>query len=362
MTPTRRSAAACLLAACLSVPSAATDLVTVTQPFPRICTEATPFHDPDHKPWHIITAEQVDPATYKCHWTDMRHPQVPVKPLQVCTHDPAVDTVISRFLHDAHFWGDPFDYRLLLVGGDNGPCSKERPYMLDIGANLGVFTIFGASRGCYALSFEPLSQNIQRLAQSLQAGGTFDRVKLFKHAVGKKFFDVSIGFRPSNPGASAIGAGGEVVEHMRAITIDGLLLGEHRVSFPTPPGGEPLPPIIGQNIGFAKIDTEGYDVAVVQGAVQTLLVGKVPLILIEFSPNDARGTAGCDPRHFVQLMYANGYRMYENGIAAKLKPLVDEEIPASLGGTGKRVFEAWFIHDDLAFKLMHSGVLQVEEI
>jgi hypothetical protein len=37
-----------------------------------------------------------------------------------------------------------------------GPCSEDRPYMLDIGANIGLFTLLGAYRGCHVLSFEPL--------------------------------------------------------------------------------------------------------------------------------------------------------------------------------------------------------------
>lgn len=52
---------------------------------------------------------------------------------------------------------------------------QERPYMLDIGANLGVYTILGASRGCRSVSFEPLSQNILRLSASLQASGWAER-------------------------------------------------------------------------------------------------------------------------------------------------------------------------------------------
>ena len=290
-----------------------------------------------------------------CHWTKMWHPGVPMQPLNVCTHDPAQDGVISTFLHTYHFWGSPDDYNLLLA---MGPCTRERPYMLDIGANLGVYTILGASRGCRALAFEPLSQNILRLRASLASMGLQDRAMLFKHAVGKGFQPVKIGFRPFNPGASALGVDGAVTERVEQITIDGLLLGERPPRFPEDESGASSPDIVGRHINFIKIDTEGYDVAVVDGMLRTLIEGRPPHILIEFGPNDAAGTAGCDPARFVELMYAAGYRMYEGAKAHPLRALIDVELPFALSGKGRRVFEAWFLHDDAAREWMNMGLLQ----
>ena len=270
--------------------------------------------------------------------------------------------MISTFLHTYHFWGSPDDYNLLLA---MGPCTRERPYMLDIGANLGVYTILGTSRGCRAIAFEPLSQNILRLSRSLASMGLERRALLLKHAVGKAFAPVKIGFRPFNPGASALGVDGDVTEHMLQITIDGLLLGGRPPVFPADDEGEESdagedapPPVVGRHINFIKIDTEGYDVAVVAGMLRTLIEGRPPHILIEFGPNDAAGTAGCNPYHFVEFMYAAGYRMYEGAKAAPLRSMLDVELPFALSGKGRRVFEAWFLHDDAAKVLMANGLLQ----
>ena len=222
------------------------------------------------------------------------------------------------------------------------PCTKARPYMLDIGANIGLFTLIGAEKGCHVLAFEPLSDNIQRTAHSLIANGYWDQVKLFKHAVGKFFTTVTIGFRPSNPGSSGINLGGSKSERIQQITIDGLLLGHSPPSFE----GKGLPKIEGSRINFAKIDTEGYDVAVVAGMMRTLIEGRIPHMLIEFGPMDAQGTAGCDPEAFVRMMYENGYFMYEFGKRVELALLVGEMLPEALSGKGRRVFEAWFHHRD----------------
>jgi FkbM family methyltransferase len=316
------------------------------------CNKTVPY--PEKYPeWDVIGTKAHTWGEAQCHWASMWHPAVPMRPLDVCTHDPAQDGVISTFLHTYHFWGGPDDYNLLLA---MGPCTAERPYMLDIGANLGVYTILGASRGCRAIAFEPLSQNILRLQQSLQRMGAEKRALLFKHAVGKSFTPVKIGFRPFNPGASAIGVEGETTERMEQITIDGLLLGDNPPNFKEDfPDG---PPVIGKHINFIKIDTEGYDVAVASGMIKTLVEGRPPHILIEFGPNDAQGTAGCNPYHFVQFMYGAGYRMYEGAKAYNLRTLLDDELPFALSGKGRRVFEAWFIHDDAARNWMELGMLQ----
>lgn len=98
--------------------------------------------------------------------------------------------------------------------------------------------------------------------------------------------------------------------------------------------------------------------AVVAGMLKTLIDGRPPHILIEFGPNDAAGTAGCNPFHFVEFMYAAGYRMYEGAKAAGLRAMLEVELPYALSGKGRRVFEAWFLHDDAAAVLMANGLLQ----
>lgn len=113
--------------------------------------------------------------------------------------------------------------------------------------------------------------------------------------MGKQFTEVTIGFRPSNPGASSIGGtAGLKTETVQQITIDGLLLGKNPPAFKDA-AAKNLPPIAGQYIGFVKVDTEGYDVAVVAGMMRTFVEGRVPLMLIEFGPGDAVSARVCAP-------------------------------------------------------------------
>ena len=160
--------------------------------------------------------------------------------------------------------------------------------------------------------------------------------------------------------------------------MDGMLLGKNPPQFPNAKE-KGLPPLTGQYINFVKVDTEGYDVAVVHGIVRTFVEGKVPLMLIEFGPGDAEGTAGCSSVEFVEFMYGNWYSLWEWGYRVPLEVLVNTNIPEAingefilqlilhggpsylsifqrshnfiplshfLAGTGRRVFESWFIRDD----------------
>ena len=194
--------------------------------------------------------------------------------------------MISKHLHEWSFWGSPDEWMVLLAAG---PCTAERPYMLDIGSNLGVFTLIGAERGCHAVAFEPLSENIHRLSHSVKTNGYESQVMLLQHAVGKYFTDVTIGFRPSNPGASGINLGGSKEEVVQQITIDGLLLGKNPPAFKDAKA-KGLPPLTGQYINFVKVDTEGYDVAVVQGMMRTFVEGRVPLVRCRRAGSRARSS------------------------------------------------------------------------
>lgn len=61
-----------------------------------------------------------------------------------------------------------------------------------------------------------------------------------------------------------------------------------------------------------------------------------------------QGTAGCDPYVFVDVLYEAGYALWEWGYEIPLPFLKDPNIAAAINGTGRRVFESWFISPDLA--------------
>lgn len=95
-----------------------------------------------------------------------------------------------------------------------------------------------------------------------------------------------------------------------------------------------------------------------QGALNTLVGGRVPHLLVEFSPGDAKGTAKCSPLAFLQALYDAGYTMYEHGRPYSRAAVEQWVVPQGLTGKGKRVWEAWFFLEEAAERLVELKLLK----
>lgn len=146
---------------------------------------------------------------------------------------------------------------------------------IDVGANIGVtlwHSLKGSASTASFMVFEPSSQCFKSL------GNTCSDIKnlgqIFEFAIGE-----TDGMRPifglenqAHSGAASLaahpgirGGRGEVQVH-KLDTVLREHLGEHSIS-------------------LLKIDTEGYEAQVVSGARETLLSGKIEIIVMEVSPN-----------------------------------------------------------------------------
>lgn len=95
-----------------------------------------------------------------------------------------------------------------------------------------------------------------------------------------------------------------------------------------------------------------------QGALNTIIGGGVPHLLVEFSPGDAKGTAKCSPLAFIDALYSAGYTMYEHGKAYSREAAEQWVVPHGLTGKGKRVWEAWFFKEEAAERLVELKFLK----
>lgn len=71
--------------------------------------------------------------------------------------------------------------KLQLVSGSQNP---KDTYLLDIGANIGVFTLSAAAAGFSVLSFEAFKLNQEALLVSVCANQVLDRVTILNQALG----------------------------------------------------------------------------------------------------------------------------------------------------------------------------------
>lgn len=91
----------------------------------------------------------------------------------VCIHDPKFDKHISRELKERGMW-EPTNIRSFL----NLLNDLNDTNVIDIGANIGVYTLFAAKLGRHVIAVEPLHENLNRLHKAAQIEGTLKRTTL----------------------------------------------------------------------------------------------------------------------------------------------------------------------------------------
>jgi FkbM family methyltransferase len=141
--------------------------------------------------------------------------------------------------------------------------------VLDIGANEGDFTelIISASRNLTVLSFEPHPQTYLRLQQRF--ANSHKRVEVLNYALGDRAGEISLFDYCDNDGSEHASVFREVIEATR-----GRKSREHKVKLVALDALE-----IKGDIDLVKIDVEGFELQVLQGA-RKLLADKQPKYIV----------------------------------------------------------------------------------
>lgn len=150
---------------------------------------------------------------------------------------------------------------------------KKAEIAVGIGAYLGIYSILAAKLGCpRVLALEPNSSNFIQLQKNLSLNDVGESVESLRVAVGAESKTVSMitpGGRPNSSGSQISNSptgreldSWEVESEVAMVTLDSLLLHETA------------------RISVIKIDAEGYELFVIQGATRTL-ISHSPSILIE---------------------------------------------------------------------------------
>jgi|GEM_PF-2369345 len=161
--------------------------------------------------------------------------------------------------------------------------------VVDVGANIGLYSVvaaqrIGASGRVYA--FEPVPENIAFLRKNLELNRVTDRVAVQEMAVGEADGELEIFLSDRQIGTHSaakapVGGSTSVKVPMRSVDA---FVANIRIS----------------RIDVVKVDVEGYDGQVLQGALQTLRQHK-PVLFIEYSPSLLEA-CGQNPDEFVALM------------------------------------------------------------
>jgi FkbM family methyltransferase len=170
--------------------------------------------------------------------------------------------------------------------------SKKSGTAFNIGANVGAFTCLIASQGRSVHSFEPVPETFCRLKNNVKSNGLLDRCRLNCLAVGRERDLVTFRIQENSPATNRMAMPGEKpcgeaisTQIVAAIDLDGYCRSQN-VEF----------------IDFLKIDVEGMEPYVMQGASALLKERRIAAILIEICPGNLRA---------VGLSPADLYREFE---------------------------------------------------
>jgi hypothetical protein len=301
----------------------------------------------------------------KCYWANYSIPSSPEQKLPMCTHNPATDIVISSFIHSSGVWHPPRMYYDFVERLQDGRCPPDRPVVLDLGLNIGSWSMYALERGCHVIAFDALLINVRRVVQTMIAAKGSDgrpfieRFHGFRNGVGNTIGKVVVHIAPSNVGASRLGGALEdgrqmqptsVTEFVDTVHLEDLLYnmpeGERpqiRVGHKDSNGNwvyamEPLQP---KHIYIVKVDVEGYDAAALH-SLRRLFEGGVnerPVAFTsEFYPQAVLYYSKCDVERVIQYFYSLGYKYDGYPDAHSFW----EAAQKSLTGETSDVFEGWW--------------------
>ncbi len=183
--------------------------------------------------------------------------------------------------------------------------------VLDIGANIGLFTVTMASLTGptgKVFAFEPLPELANLLSRSIAENDFADRVVLERSAVSDKpgtgrLISAS---KTTNAGGAYLNEGqaplGHEVSEVKLITLD---------TYP-----------VRRPVHFIKIDVEGAELLAFRGAKELLKADR-PVILSELHPAQLLKVSGCTAAEFVAELESCNYKCQELK-GGELVPLVVE--------------------------------------
>ena len=221
----------------------------------------------------------------------------PVPPFEINTHDPVhEDIFISGSVHapegergpwDPYIW-DVFVRMLGASSSTTGPSLL----VLDVGANLGYFTLMAAALGHRVIAFEPMGHNVARLRSSVARNKGFaQRITLYQNAVSHTS-NAAVALRAThstNQGNGQIVSGETKEMHL----VDTVRLDDLHLQEP---------------VALMKIDVEGFETAVLDGARALICAHQVHAIVLELS-DATRQNVDCSVRRMLAFMEASGYEL-----------------------------------------------------
>jgi FkbM family methyltransferase len=179
-------------------------------------------------------------------------------------------------------------------------CDAIKPgsVVLDVGANIGIYTLLAAKRGARVFAVEADPRNLAMLHRHIHVNGFYDRVTVFPIAVGSREGTVTMFRCRGNWGHSNLFEGTDPIQ-VPCRTIDSL----------------DLPPI-----DVCKMDIEGSELSALRGMEATIRRSPRMKLLIEYA--EVLG-ASAELTDFIRARFAPIYAIRQPPLGPK-GPLAPE--------------------------------------
>jgi FkbM family methyltransferase len=167
---------------------------------------------------------------------------------------------------------------------------------VDVGANVGSYTIWAAELGAEVIALEPAADTFRLLQENVALNGY--RVTTIQAAAGARCGTAR--FTTGRDAGNRLDPAGPV--RTRLVTIDSL--------------------VAGRAIAGLKIDVEGFEIDVLRGCRQALAEQRIGLIQLEWNAMSELAV-GTDRRPVAELLAGHGYQLHRPDLAGRLRPIDD---------------------------------------
>jgi FkbM family methyltransferase len=213
---------------------------------------------------------------------------------------------VARLGERSRLWVDPHRTAASMVLYANPPdlpemlvwrrALRDGGLFVDVGANVGTYTIWAAEQGAEVIALEPAADTFGLLEENIALNGY--RVTAVRAAAGDHCG--SARFTAGLDAGNSLAADGPVLTDL--VTVDSLI-GDRRVT-------------------GMKVDVEGFEIDVLRGAARALADRRIGLIQIEW--NQASTFAvGTDRRPIAELLAGYGYRLFRPDATGRLASVTD---------------------------------------
>ena len=167
---------------------------------------------------------------------------------------------------------------------------RAEDLFVDIGANVGSYTILACSAvGARGIAFEPVPSTYKKLVENIRLNYLDEKVKCVNKGVGDQ--QGTIAFTSDSDTTNHALASGEQCDNQVTVEVTSL---DNALA--------------GDDPSLIKIDVEGYETLVLEGAREILKNQTLKAVIMEL--NGSGGRYGFDESKILESMLSNGFKTY----------------------------------------------------